>query len=195
MGLFFNPFLIFIALFVWLAGSQEAGFVLIRSALGDVPVMRAMITDFRVLGADDRLSKGVEYLLSGFQQDFPVVDNGRVVGVLTLSDLAAALGSNGPETIVENVMQREFATASPHDMLQTAFARLQEGQCRTIPVLKDGRLEGLLTADHLAEVMMIRQALQEARRPGLNPWPRPFGRASLRADRLSRSNNWANPVG
>ena len=79
LGLLYNPFLIFIALFVWLAGNQEAGLVLIRSALGNIPVMRAMITDFRALHPDDPLKRAVGHVLAGFQQDFPVVD-GRPAG-------------------------------------------------------------------------------------------------------------------
>jgi Zn-dependent protease len=181
VGVLYNPFLIFIALFVWRAGTQEAGLVTMRSALGDVPVMRAMITDFRALRSDDRLAQGVEHLLGGFQQDFPVVEDGRVVGVLTRNDLAAALGRYGPDTRVEEVMQRDFVTASPREMLQTAFARLQEGHCRTVPVVKDGRVLGLLTADHLAEVLMIQQALQEAHRPALFGGLRPTAESWLRA--------------
>jgi len=167
LGLFFNPFLIFIALFVWLAGAQEAGFVQVRSALGVIPVMRAMITDFRALHPDDPLERAVGYVLAGFQQDFPVVEDGRLVGVLTRNDLAAALGRFGPETPVGKVMQHDFVTADPLEMLQTAFARLQDGHSRTLPVVKDGRLLGLLTADNLAEVLMIQEALRESSRPTL----------------------------
>jgi Zn-dependent protease len=181
LGLFFNPFLIFIALFVWIAGAQEAGVVAMRSALGDFPVMRAMITDFRALGPKDPLAQAVEHLLGGFQQDFPVVDDGRVVGVLTRNELAGALGRYGPETRVGDVMQRDFVTAGPREMLQTAFARLQDGHCRTLPVMKDGRLLGLLTADHLAEVLLIQQALREGNRAAIFSGPRRTGEAWVRA--------------
>ncbi len=173
LGFFVNPLLIFIALFVWIAGAQEAGTVMIRSALAGIPAVQVMITDFRSLRPDDPLSRAVGYVLAGFQQDFPVVDEGRLLGVLTRNDLAGALGQQGPETPVSQVMQREFVTADPHEMLQTAFARLQEGHCRTLPVVKDGRLLGLLTADNLAEVLMIQQNLREADRPGL--FARPTG--------------------
>ena len=115
LGLFINPFLIFIALFVWLAGAQEAGVVQMRSALGGIPVMRAMITDFRALRPDDPLAQAVEHVVAGFQQDFPVVEDGRLVGVLTRNDLAAALGRYGPETRVGDVMQQDFVTADPRD--------------------------------------------------------------------------------
>jgi Zn-dependent protease/CBS domain-containing protein len=181
LGLFVNPFLIFIALFVWIAGTQEAGVVTMRSALGDVPVMRGMITDFHTLAPDEPLTQAVKHLVSGFQQDFPVVDEGHLVGVLTRNDLASALGRHGPETHVGDVMQREFVTADPREMLQTAFGRLQDGRCRTLPVVKDGRLLGLLTAENLAEVLMIQQALREANRPAMFGGARQTGESSVRA--------------
>jgi Zn-dependent protease/predicted transcriptional regulator len=167
-----NLFLILIAVFVWLAGTQEAGLVQMRSALGDIPVMRAMITEFRALRSDDPLAEAVGHLLGGFQQDFPVLEDGRLVGVLTRNDLAAGLGQYGPETRVGEVMQREFVTTHPNEMLRTAFSRLQEGHCRTLPVVKEGHLLGLLTADNLAEVLMIQEALREAHRPDMFGRPR-----------------------
>ena len=48
-GLFGNPFLLLIALFVWVGAAQEANMVRLRSALARVPIGRAMITDFRTL--------------------------------------------------------------------------------------------------------------------------------------------------
>jgi len=113
------------------------------------------------------LERAVGYVLAGFQQDFPVVEEGRLVGLLTRNDLAAALGRYGPETRVGEVMRHDFVTADPLEMLQTAFARLQDGHSRTLPVVKDGRFPGLLTADNLAEVLMIQEALREARRPDM----------------------------
>jgi len=181
LGLFINPFLILIALFVWLAGAQEAGVVQMRSALGGIPVRRVMITDFRALRPDDPLAHAVEHVVAGFQQDFPVVDDGRPVGVLTRNDLAAALGRYGPETRVGDVMQQDFVTADPRDTLQTTFARLQDGHCRTLPVVEDGRLMGLLTADNLAEVLMIQAALREAHRPAMFGGSRRTGESSVRA--------------
>ncbi len=141
--------------------------MVMRSALGNTPVMRAMITDYQALEPDDHLAVAVEHLLSGFQQDFPVAEAGQLVGVLTRNDIAAALGGQGPEMRVGDVMQKNFATADPREMLQTAFGRLQEGQCRTLPVVRDGQLLGLLTTDNLAEVLMVQEALRQAHHPAM----------------------------
>ena len=132
--------------------------------------MHTMITDFRILRPDDPLARAVEHVRAGFQQDFPVVEGDRLVGVLTRHDLTAALGRHGPEVRVGDVMRREFVTVDPRDMLQTALARLQDCGCRTLFVVQDGRLLGLVTADNLAEVLMIREAVRGDRRRHRPAW-------------------------
>ena len=91
IGLQGNPMLIFIALFVWIGAGQEASVVQMKSALAGIPLRRAMLTDFRTLTPTSTLGDAVDFLLTGSQQDFPVVANGRVEGMLTRSDLVKAL--------------------------------------------------------------------------------------------------------
>jgi Zn-dependent protease/CBS domain-containing protein len=166
LGLFANPFLVFIALFVWLGAAEEAAMVQMRSALDGIPVIRAAITNFQTVRSHDSLARVVDHILAGFQQDFPVVDDGHVVGVLTRSDLLAALARSRQETAVEEVMQREFETADPLEMLEPALARLRRCNCHTLPVVREGRLVGLLTMDNLSEFLMIRQALEPHHQTG-----------------------------
>ena len=154
-----NPFLIFIALFVWMGAAQEASVAQMRSAMDGIPVMNAMITNFRTVSVNETLRTALEYVLAGFHQDFPVVDGDRLVGVLTRNDLMVAIQRRGPDTPVSEIMRRDFATADPKDMLPTAFAKLQEKSCHSLPVVENGRLLGLLTTENLAEVLMIQEAM------------------------------------
>ena len=163
LGLVGNPFLLFIALFVWIGAAQEASLVQMKSALGGIPVGRAMLTDFRSLEPGDRISRAVELILAGSQQDFPVVDGGRVVGVLTRSDLLKALPARGADVVVSEVMQRQFQLVDSSDMLESAMLRLQECACHTIPVQHGGRVVGLLTMDNVGEFVAIQAALGGAR--------------------------------
>jgi Zn-dependent protease/CBS domain-containing protein len=159
LGLFTNPFLLFIALFVWIGAAQEASMAQMKSALAGIPVSRAMLTDFRTLATGDPLSRAVDLILRGSQQDFPVLDDSRVVGILTRDDLFAALQQRGQDAPVGDVMQREFQVVDPFEMLETAFGRLQAGQCRTLPVMHNGQLVGLVTLDNVGEFIMIQGAL------------------------------------
>jgi Zn-dependent protease/predicted transcriptional regulator len=154
------PLLVFVALFVWLAASGEASMVQMKAALGGIPVQKAMVRQFQTLAPHDTLAAAAQHVLNGFQQDFPVLHDGRVVGILTRSDLITALSQHGPGTTVEGVMQRNFETASPKEMLETALARLQACDCRTLPVLENGRLVGLVTSDVVGEFVMIQAALR-----------------------------------
>ncbi len=163
-GLFGNPFLLFIALFVWIGAAEEASMVQMESALAGIPVERAMITEYHVLEPSDPLGKAAEYVLSGFQQDFPVVADGHVVGMLTRSDLLRGLAERGPTAPVGEVMTKQFATADVHEFLDDALVRLRECECRAVPVLREGRLVGILTPDNLSEYLMIREALRRRAR-------------------------------
>ena len=163
IGLFTNPFLLFIAFFVWIGAAQEASMVQMKSALGGIPVSRAMLTDFRTLSPHDSLARAVELMLSGSQQDFPVVSDEQVVGVLTRGDLLAALTQQGQGAIVRDVMRREFQTVDSFEMLEKAFARLQDCDCHTLPVTHNERLVGLVTMDNVGEFLMIQAALRPAK--------------------------------
>lgn len=164
LGLLGNPLLLFIALFVWIGAAQEASMVQMRTALGGIPVSQAMITDFRTLSPEDALARAVELLLAGFQQDFPVVEDGRVVGVLLRSDLPVALAQRGQHARVGEAMRRDFQVVHPSEMLETVFLRLQTCDCRTVPVTRDDHLVGLVTLENIGEFMLIQSALGTKRR-------------------------------
>lgn len=159
VGLFVNPFLLFIAFFVWIGAAQEASSVQMKSSMAGIPVARAMVTDFRTLSASDPLSRAVELILRGSQQDFPVMADGGVVGILTKTDILAALARHGESQLVAGIMKREFQLVDSHDMLETALERLQECRCHTMPVLHGGELVGLVTTDNLGEFMLVQAAL------------------------------------
>ncbi len=166
VGLFYNPLLVFIALFVWMGAAGEASMVQMRTALRGIPVSHLMMTDFQTLSIHDSLSDAVRHVLAGFQQDFPVLDQGAVVGVLTRSGMMSALASEGQGGSVAEVMDREFQTADPSEMAQSAFRRLQECECRTLPVVRDGQLVGIVNSENLGEFLLIQKALHQHARTG-----------------------------
>ena len=160
IGLFYNPFLLFIAFFVWIGAAQEASLAQIQAAIGGIPVQQAMLTDFRTLRRDDSLERAIELTLAGSQKDFPVVDNGRIEGILTQTDLLKALSAPNRDSTVSSAMQENFVTVDSLEMLEIAFARLKDCDCHTLPVTLDGKLVGLMTMDNLGEYMRIQGALR-----------------------------------
>ena len=160
IGLLYQPFLMFIALFVWMGADQEASLVKMKSALGGIPISHAMVTEFESLAPDRPLSDAVEKILDGFQQDFPVVQDGRVLGLLTRRHLLEALSTHGQEGAIGDVMEREFEVAHPSEMMELVFARLQGRACHSLPVIQDGQVIGMVDADNIGEFLMIQSALR-----------------------------------
>jgi Zn-dependent protease/CBS domain-containing protein len=155
LGLQGNPMLIFIALFVWIGAGQEASLAQMKSALAGIPVRQAMLTHFRTLTPANTLGDAVDLLLTGSQQDFPVVTEGRVEGMLTRKDLVAALPRAGRNANVGDHMNRTCATAEASEMLETVLARLQGRHCHTVPITERGVLTGLVTMDNVGEFLMV----------------------------------------
>jgi predicted transcriptional regulator len=138
--------------------------VTIKAALGGIPVKRAMMTDFRSLQPNEVLQRAVELILATPQQDFPVLENGRVVGILLSRDLMVALQLRGPDAIVGDVMRRDFLSVDANEMLDAAFGRIQTSECcTTTPVMHHNELVGLLTAENVREFLLIASALGDRR--------------------------------
>lgn len=159
IGLFGNnPFLIFIALFVYIGAQEEANLVQMRSLMKGLPVRAAMMTRFRSLSPDDTLSTATSELLAGAQQDFPVVNDGHVVGLLRRGDVISSLANDG-EGRVGEVMKADCGTVEDTEMLVSTFQRMQQAGCSALPVTHDGQLVGLITLENVGELMMINSAL------------------------------------
>ena len=165
----FNPFLLLIAFFIFVAAGQEAAMVTQQEATRNLRVRDAMQTEFHSLSPDALLREAVEHLLAGTQQDFPVLDAaGGIQGMLGRTRLIAGLAEHGPSYEAREVMESCGESVAPEDELPSAMAQLQSSTCPAVPVLDpvSGRLVGLLTRENVGETLMVRAALKQAQRSG-----------------------------
>jgi Zn-dependent protease/predicted transcriptional regulator len=165
----FNPILLFIALFVYIGAQQEARQAMLRSVTQGIPVRRAMLTRFDTLAPTDTLETAVEKLLRGSDQDFPIVRNGEVLGLLTRRRLMKALAERGQSASVGELGDELCMTIEDTAMLDEAFQRMQESGCSTVPVVRGGELVGVLTLENIGELLMVSSALKQRneKSPGL----------------------------
>ena len=157
VGFFYNPMLMFIALFVWIGAAQESSMVLMKSALGGIPVSAAMMTSFETVAPGDTLEHVSRLILKGAQHDFPVLNGDQVVGVVTRDALLKALAQKD-DPLISEIMHRDLVLTDASDMLEKALQRLQTSGCDTLPVLRNNKLVGLLTTQNLGEFLMIQGA-------------------------------------
>lgn len=167
VGLFVNPLLLLIAVFVWFGAAQESAAAQARATLGGIPVRAAMETDFRTLRTSDTLQHAIQHVLAGSQAEFPVLDGDRLVGVLTHRKLLETLATSGAEGTVEDALEESTLTVSPGDMIDVAMQRMQTLCAPVAGVLEAGRLVGILTVSNIAEFISFRQVLSD--RAGIGP--------------------------
>ncbi|HET7224962.1 MAG TPA: site-2 protease family protein [Candidatus Eisenbacteria bacterium] len=154
-----NVILGLVAVFVFMAAGEERAIVQTRTNLSGLPVRAAMQTDFHALEAGEPLQRAVDYLMAGSQQDFPVMDAGHLMGVLTRTDLLRALQQRGAETAVREALHPDPLFAEAHEPLEQAVTRMRAGARTAVPVMHQGRLVGLLTLENVGDLLLVRDAL------------------------------------
>jgi Zn-dependent protease len=166
LGLFGNPLLIFIALFVFLAASHETYAVELGDATKRARMSDATITSFTRLETTASVGQAVSALLNTSQREFPVTDGGgRLRGILTRDGMIRALASSGPDTPVLDVMERDIPTISYRAPLSQATELLQSSGRPLVGVVDEGeRVIGIITLENLAEFMLVDRASQDWRR-------------------------------
>ena len=163
VGLFGNASLLFIAFFIWIGASQESSATQMKNAISGIPVGRAMLTEYKSLSPRDPLSRMSQLLLAGSQHDFPVVEDDRIVGIVTRDDFIMALTQHGEGIAISAVMKRDLPEVDSYEMVENALMRIQESGVPALPVTHGGQLVGIVTAENIAEYLMIRSALRASR--------------------------------
>ncbi len=165
VGFFSNPFLIFIAIFVYFGAEAEGRMVQTTSLIQGLQVKDAMMTRYRSLAPGDNLAKAVSELLAGSQEEFPVMDNSTVLGILRRQDIIKGLADRGQETAVSELASGQCVGVQADASLERTLESMRLEGCRTLPVFQGGNMVGLLTMENISEFIMVRAALRGAPAP------------------------------
>jgi Zn-dependent protease/CBS domain-containing protein len=168
LGLLYNPLLILIAVFVYLAAAAEAQNAQLRDVASSLLVRDVMITDFATLERSATIEAAVEKLLATTQHEFPVVsEDGRFAGLLTRNDIIKALKESGASAPVVVGMRSDIPVIDGQQSLRVCLRLMQEKGAPAVAVTaRDDRLVGLMTFETLGEMLMVRSALADGFRFG-----------------------------
>ena len=97
----------------------------------------------------------VQYMSEVAVGAMPVVDGGRIVGIFSERDLmtrVVAAGRDPDATKVEDVMTTDVVLAEAGEPYLASLKKMQKAGCRHLPVVKDGRLVGMVSLRDLLQV-------------------------------------------
>jgi CBS domain-containing protein len=119
-----------------------------------------MATDFHSLNPDDPLTRALEHIYHGCQQDFPVIGSKGIEGVLTRMGILSVIHEKGVIVPVSEVMDRQFHSVDPRTPLDEVYQYLLSHNKTTMPVLENEKLRGMLSLDGISRYLMVQAALK-----------------------------------
>lgn len=145
--------LVFIGWFI--RNAADAGYRqhLLRESLGGVTARDTMTATPQTIGPELTLDRVVEeYFLHTRYLSFPVVADGRALGIITLNQVKAVPREEWPVRTVADTMTpvAQGIVVAPTEPLMTIVERLQASPVRRLLVVEDGRLVGYITAHDVA---------------------------------------------
>ncbi len=125
---------IVIALFIYIAAGEEESSTTQSIALEGIKVKDIMTKDVHTLDAGTTVSESIDTMFKLKHLGYPVMENGKMVGIVTLTDVSKVPPQARATTPVKDVMTRNVITLKPEDDAFTALQKLSRN--------KIGRLGG-----------------------------------------------------
>ena len=150
-----NPILIIIAFFIFMAASQEGMQVDLRLTLRKFSVKDVLSEQFFSITLSAPLSEVLALTLHSHQEDFPVVEHGKIVGLLTRADVILTIHQFGVQKLVRDVMKKDFPVVQVNDPLIKAHKLMEEWRIKAVPVLNRERVVGIVSLEDISRVYLL----------------------------------------
>ena len=120
----------------------------------DKPLRDAMTTDPTTVEPGTSLKEAAQLMKSDDVGALPVVENGRLTGMITDRDIAIRAVAEGKlESAVGEIASKDVVSIDPQQSLEEAARLMAQHQIRRLPVCEeDGRLVGIIAQADVAQI-------------------------------------------
>jgi Zn-dependent protease/predicted transcriptional regulator len=160
-GLFNNPILVLIGLFIFLGAAAEVSHTQQESLLKGFKVKDAIMMKFQILAFDAPLSKAVEKLLNSQATHFVVVKDDVAVGTLSKNEIIKGLQEGGENLIIEKAADMNPMKVETEEDLDDAWRRMLSESRKVAFVIENGHFLGILDQENISEFVMVKTAMQK----------------------------------
>lgn len=156
-GLLYNPFLVFIALFVFLGAYGENKMVQNFALLHGHTAREAMMTNFTTFDLQDPIEAATNALIAGTENNFIVTDKGAIKGILYHKKIIE--NSKNKSLQVKDIMNTSFKKINSTDDLKQTYRFISAEKQAFFPVEDNGRLVGVIDLTNLSEFIALQSKL------------------------------------
>jgi Zn-dependent protease len=166
LGLLYNPFLVLIALFIFIGAYGENQMVKQESLMKGYSIRDAMLTNITVVHPQSTLRNVVELILAGTEKHFIVGDEEGIKGVLFQKDIVPHLKNSDRQ--VHEFMRKQTKSLRGDEDLKRYFELVNSEKQRFFPVIdKTGKLLGAIDMQNVSEFLLLKAALIKKEGPGM----------------------------
>ncbi len=155
-GFFYDFWLVFIGMFLFLGASSETKIGEIRHALEGTRAKDVLITKYTVLTPDTTIQEASRNLINTTEKSFLIIKDDNVEGILDYKDIIQGLHRGDADKTAETYMQKDFKWVGYEDQLSDIFILVRQGKQSLFPVNRDGKLAGIINAENLDKWMLLK---------------------------------------
>jgi Zn-dependent protease/predicted transcriptional regulator len=158
IGLFvFSPFLILIALFIYIGANMESTAVKYSHLLQDVTVGDMMSSPVTTVPPNLPVSHIISMMYSSKHLGFPVVERDTLIGMVTLADVNRTSPIDREAMQVRDIMTRDLITLPPAAPVIDALRIMSSHNIGRIPIVQDDKILGIVTRTDILKVTELKQ--------------------------------------
>ena len=153
-----NIVLIAIAFFIYISAGGEAQQAVTKAALEGVAIERVMtpVAEIDAVSPETSVADLIDRMLTERHTGYPVLRDGELVGLVTLSDAREVREVERDAYRVEEVMSHELTTIPTDADAMTALTTMQSAGVGRLPVVDlDGAFAGLVSRTDLMTALTI----------------------------------------
>jgi len=154
IGIFYNIFLVIIAIFIFLGAgqeafrtSQEAEGERIKKLLMNVKAEKVMSKPVETVSPEMTVAEFLEDAMDIQHTGFPVVENGKVIGIVTMEDTKKLNeGQDLEKKEIREIMEKDVIYFGPGDTLDEILEKMEEKDVGRFPIINEREeLVGIIT--------------------------------------------------
>ena len=154
---FFSPFLILIAVFIYIGANMESVAMKYSHLLQDVIIGDIMSSPVITVPPNQPVSQVIEMMYQSKHLGFPVVERDTLVGMITLMDVNRTSPIDREAMQVRDIMTRDPITLPPAALVIDALRIMSAHDIERIPIVQDDKIVGIVTRMDILKVTELRQ--------------------------------------
>ena len=152
---------IIIAFFIYIAAGEEERATITSVVLEGVKVRDIMTKNVDTVDAGASVADLMKLMFDKKHLGYPVVENGRMVGIVSLSDAVKVPEDRRSAVHVRDVMTRNVITLKPDDDASEALQRISRFKIGRLVVVDGERIAGIISRSDLVRDLELYGTVRE----------------------------------